>query len=128
MGYLIDSDVLVDVQRGHESPLRSLTGFAAVSVVTVSELLQGASYGTPDVRVRRRIRIEELLSLFEALPVTWPVARVRADLWAYLREAGTPIGANDLWIAATAIAHDLELVTRNTREFSRVPALRLVAA
>ena len=42
-----------------------------------------------------------------------------------LERAGTPIGANDLIIAATAKAHDLVLVTHNTREFSRVLGLRI---
>ena len=48
-------------------------------------------------------------------------ARVRADLAA----AGTPIGANDLLIAAIALAHGLTLVTHNTREYSRVAGLRI---
>ncbi|MFU8807459.1 MAG: type II toxin-antitoxin system VapC family toxin, partial [Bradymonadaceae bacterium] len=47
--------------------------------------------------------------------------RVRAELAAQ----GTPIGPNDLLIAATALAHDLTLVTHNIREFSRVTGLRM---
>jgi tRNA(fMet)-specific endonuclease VapC len=42
-----------------------------------------------------------------------------------LRRAGTPIGPNDLWIAAQALAEDLTLVTGNEREFARVPGLRV---
>jgi tRNA(fMet)-specific endonuclease VapC len=47
--------------------------------------------------------------------------RIRSDL----RAKGTPIGGNDLLIAATALAHDAVLVTHNTRELSRVSGLRL---
>lgn len=49
-------------------------------------------------------------------------ARVRADL----ERRGLVIGANDMWIAAQALAHDLTLVTANTREFSRVSGLKIV--
>lgn len=128
MAVLIDTDILVDLHRGRPSfPLNSITGVGGISVVTVAEMLEGASYGGPELRLRRRMRIEELLSVFDAIPITKPVARVRADIWTYLREQGAQIGPNDLWIAATAVAHDFELVTRNTREFSRVPGLRLAA-
>lgn len=46
---------------------------------------------------------------------------IRADL----ERQGTPIGPNDLWIAAVAKANDLMLVTHNQREFTRVVGLRL---
>jgi tRNA(fMet)-specific endonuclease VapC len=48
-----------------------------------------------------------------------------ADIRLALEGQGTPIGANDLFIAAHARALDLVLVTNNTREFSRVPGLKL---
>ncbi|NVO06582.1 MAG: VapC toxin family PIN domain ribonuclease, partial [Rhodoferax sp.] len=44
---------------------------------------------------------------------------------AKLQTAGTPIGENDLWIAAHALAADMTLVTNNLREFQRVPGLKL---
>ena len=47
------------------------------------------------------------------------------DIRAHLARLGTPIGPYDLQIAAIACAHDLTLVTRNVREFERVPGLRL---
>ena len=43
----------------------------------------------------------------------------------HLERAGTPIGPNDLMIASIALTHNLTLVTHNTREFSRVPDLRI---
>ena len=48
-----------------------------------------------------------------------------AAIRTHLEQAGTPIGSNDLLIAAHALALDLTLVTANTREFKRVPTLRL---
>jgi predicted nucleic acid-binding protein len=46
--------------------------------------------------------------------------------YRFLKQNGLLIGANDLWIAATAIAHDLPLVTRNTDHFRRVPGLKVM--
>jgi tRNA(fMet)-specific endonuclease VapC len=53
------------------------------------------------------------------------VAEVYGRLRAELDLRGTPIGPNDLLIAATALAHGLTLVTRNEKEFGRVPGLRI---
>jgi tRNA(fMet)-specific endonuclease VapC len=54
-------------------------------------------------------------------------ARVHADVWATLERTGDVPGAHDLWIAATALAHGLGVATRNARDFTRVPGLRVVA-
>ena len=66
-----------------------------------------------------------VLETFEvaALPAAAaePYGRVRAAL----RTRGTPIGQNDLWLAAQALAADLVLVTNNEREFRRVPGLKI---
>ena len=48
-----------------------------------------------------------------------------AQQFVRLKEAGTPIGANDLWIACHALAEDATLVTHNTRAFERVSGLRI---
>ena len=62
---------------------------------------------------------------FELLSVTRAVADIYADLARALRSKGKLIGSNDLWIAATALEREMALVTRNTAEFSRVPALKI---
>lgn len=62
-----------------------------------------------------------------AIPITEPVARVHAEVWARLAARGIAIGAHDLWIAATALAHGLGLVTGNAAELGRVPGLRVLA-
>jgi predicted nucleic acid-binding protein len=61
------------------------------------------------------------------VPITTPVARTHAQIWAALEARGELIRAHDLWIAATAIAHDFGLATRNTSELGRVAGLRLIA-
>ena len=63
----------------------------------------------------------------EAIPITDPIARVQADIWADHSNRGQAIGARDLWIAATALAHGLGVATRNATHFTRVEGLRVVA-
>lgn len=63
----------------------------------------------------------------EVLDVTADVARLYARVARDLRRRGKLIGANDLWIACTARAADLPLVTRNAQHFSRVPGLVIEA-
>jgi predicted nucleic acid-binding protein len=47
-------------------------------------------------------------------------------VWAQLESDGTPIGAHDLWIAATALSHGMDIATTNDRDFKRVPGLTVV--
>jgi predicted nucleic acid-binding protein len=58
--------------------------------------------------------------------VTRPIADRYGQLARELREKGQLIGANDLWISATALHYELPLVTRNTAHFSRVPELQVL--
>ena len=62
---------------------------------------------------------------FEVLPFTADDAQRAAEIRAVLQRAGTPIGLYDTLIAGQALARDLTLVTRNTREFLRVQRLRV---
>jgi tRNA(fMet)-specific endonuclease VapC len=64
--------------------------------------------------------------MFEPIPVTEAVARVHAEVWAGLERRGQPVGAHDVWIAATALASGFGIVTRNESDFARVPGLRVV--
>jgi tRNA(fMet)-specific endonuclease VapC len=127
---LIDTDLLIDLERGADAT--AVEGLLddeqrAISVVTVSELLHGVLRATGARRARRRAFVEHLLAGFQAIPITEPVARVHAEIWAELVERGALIGAHDLWIAATALAHGLGVATRNRPDFERVPGLRVVA-
>ena len=129
MALLIDTDLLVDRERGvgAEATERLLGDEdRAISVITVSELLHGVHRAAGERRARRRAFVEHLLAGIQAIPITEAVARVHAELWAQLTERGEPIGAHDLWIAATAVAHGLGVATGNAADFGRVPGLRVV--
>jgi tRNA(fMet)-specific endonuclease VapC len=97
-----------------------------ISVITVSELLHGVARSRGATRTRRRAFVEHVLAGLEAVPITEPVARVHAEVWATLERRGEVLGAHDLWIAATALAHGFGLATRNVGDFARVPGLRVI--
>ncbi|HSZ69748.1 MAG TPA: PIN domain-containing protein [Solirubrobacteraceae bacterium] len=125
---LIDTSVLIDVQRG-ALPLEPLvTEGKVISVISVSELLHGVHRAdNASRRLRREAVVEQILGAVEQVPIDSEVARVHASVWAGLQDSGEIIQAHDLWIAATALTHGLQLVTTNVRHFERVPGLSLLA-
>jgi tRNA(fMet)-specific endonuclease VapC len=130
MGVLIDSSVLIGQERGRldlESRLadRGDEGFF-LSVVTASELLHGIHRAKdPAIRARRSAFVESVLARFPLLQIDLATARIHAQIGAHLMASGTLVGPNDLWLAATCIAHGLSIATGNVRELSRVPGLRV---
>lgn len=99
-----------------------------ISVITVSELLHGVHRATGARRARRHASVEVLLAALPAVPITLPISRVHAELTAGLAGRGAAIGPHDAWIAATALAHGLPLMTGNGAEFRRVPGLEVIGA
>ena len=72
-----------------------------------------------------RTRWQQFVQPFHILHITADVSWQYGCLHRYLRQNGVAVGGNDLWIAATAIAHGVPVVTRNTRHYRRVPGLDL---
>ncbi|MBE2179625.1 MAG: type II toxin-antitoxin system VapC family toxin [Chthoniobacterales bacterium] len=122
----LDTNVIVDILRGRDEALmaRYIDGRPsdyAVPEMVRAELLFGASVSA---RPRENQRaIGRFLAPLRLLPFSGAAAEHWAEIRRALHEAGTPIGPNDLVIAATARAAGCTLVTRNTREFTRVSAL-----
>ena len=130
MALLIDTDLLIDLERGvGTAAIEQLLSDEdrAIGVITVSELLHGALRATGARRLRRRAFVEHLLGGLQAIPITEPVARIHAEVWSHLAGRGAVIGAHDLWIAATALAHGLGVATSKRADFERVAGLRVVA-
>lgn len=125
---LIDTTLLIDRERGGER-LEQLVGDSdrAISVITVSELLHGVHRARGATRLKRESFVEHLLAAFEPVPITEAVARVHASVWATLAAKGEAVGAHDLWIAATALAHGFDLATDDARSFGRVPGLNVLS-
>lgn len=96
---------------------------AATSVIVASELRFGAAKRES---ARLSAQLDAVLGALDILPLELPVDLRYAELRVALERAGTPIGPNDMLIAAHALALDLTLITGNIREFSRVPLLTAV--
>jgi predicted nucleic acid-binding protein len=129
LAVLIDTDVMIGIERGGAGPDAIADDEErAISVITVSELLHGVHRARGAVRARRLSFVEHLLEAIPAVPITTPVARVHAEIHAGLAARGDAVGAHDLWIAATALAHGLGLATGNVADFERIPGLRLIEA
>lgn len=93
--------------------------------VVLAELVFGAERSGPAYRVRNLQQIEQLRQQFSSIPFADDAAIEAGRIRAYLAGLGTPIGPNDLLIAAIAKSNGFTLVTHNTIEFSRVPGLIL---
>lgn len=125
--FLLDTNVLSDLIRDPQGPVAARLGgleprAVCTSVVVACELRFGARRRNSPQLTRR---VEQLLDVLTVLPLDAPADAHYADIRSTLEAAGTPIGGNDLLIAAHARARQLTLVTRNTREFTRVPGLQL---
>ena len=94
-----------------------------IPLTVYAELLVGAEKSSQRDRVLEQI--EMLLEAHEIVEIAEEVAEHYARIRALLELSGSPIGGNDLWIAATALAHQATLVTNNTAEFNRVPGLAI---
>jgi tRNA(fMet)-specific endonuclease VapC len=127
---LIDTDVLIALERDAGATIDVLLGDEdrAISVITVSELLHGVHRARGADRVRRRAFVEHILAGIRQLRSPSRSSRMHADVWADLADRGEPVGAHDLWIAATPLAHGAGVATRNARRLQRVAGLRVVAA
>ena len=130
MGILIDTSVFIEAERGRLrlSELVAQHGHedAAISLISVSELLHGVHRLTGARAARAERFVEGLISVLPILPFDLPEARVHARLSADLQASGTPVGPHDLLIAATALANDCRLATRDLRSFPKIDGLELV--
>jgi len=131
VGSLIDSGVFIAAERGQlelaawleSNPDESF----AISAITASELLHGVQRAPAGRRREaRRAFVKSILDTYPVYPFDALVAEVHAEIWAAMASKGLAIGAHDLLIAATAIAHDLTIATLNRAHFARVPGLRVV--
>lgn len=131
MIYLLDTNILIywiktrPPQVAERINALSEEDSLAMSFITWAELLQGAEGSQ-----RRQATLQQLDVLSRLVPVLYPegpaICRDYAQQATALRRRGTPIGANDLWIACHALAIGATLVSHNVREFERIEGLQLV--
>ena len=130
---ICDTSVLVDIDRGGvDGKVAALdeAGRHAVSIVTVTELRLGVGLQYERGTDRHREAIDDLdrlLSRFDVLSISRPVATTAATMIAALKRAGQPLDdLHDVYIAATARTRDLPVLTANVDHFDRIDDLRVV--
>lgn len=123
--YLLDTNILIAALKGHPSVRACLesTSLEALrlSAIVLGELEFGAEKSA--YAERNRSRLAELTRRLPLLGLDAETASCYGRIRSRLERLGTPIGANDLWIAAQAQRHGATVVTDNLREFERVPGL-----
>jgi tRNA(fMet)-specific endonuclease VapC len=127
MRYLLDTNIVSDLVRNPQG--RAAARVAAVgektvctSIIVAAELRYGA---VRKGSARLTAQLDAILGVLEAAPFEAPAELAYGELRMRFEAAGTPIGGNDLLIAAHALALGCTIVTDNVREFSRVEGLPL---
>ena len=125
--YLLDTNIFIAAING-QAPVRDRLQNVQRSEIVLSPIVLGELI-TGVLKSQRRERNQNALNAIvrhiDLLPLNQQAANHYGQIRATLEQQGTIIGANDLWIAAQARANDLILVSNNTREFQRVPKLKL---
>lgn len=129
MNFLIDSDWVIDYLKGKANTVAQLSKMAssglALSIITYGEVYEGIYFGKNSSRFLESFNnFLEGVKLVELNP---PIMQEFAALRGNLRSQGLLIGDLDLLIAATALHHNLTLLTNNRSHFQRIPHLPLLS-
>ena len=126
--YLLDTNICIYIAKQRPPSVAQrfaqlAVGSVGMSLITLGELRYGAEKSSQ--RAHALDTLERLQALIPVIALNEAVGETYGAVRAHLERAGTPIGNNDLWIAAHALALKVTLVSNNTREFERVPRLKL---
>lgn len=127
MSYLLDTNVCIRYLNGQSDTIKTRLeqidpSEVALCSIVKAELRFGATKSKPSTS--NFARLERFFAAFCSYPFDDAAAEVYGQIRSDLEGRGTPIGSNDLLIAAIAMSRDLTLVTGNAREFRRVDGLR----
>jgi predicted nucleic acid-binding protein len=125
--YLLDTDTVIYILKGHPAAVANLKSHLhdpiKISIVTYMELQYGA-YKSQRVAANLA-KIKVLGQSVEVAPITTAAAEIFGMLKAELDREGVRLDDFDLAVAACALAHNLTLVTNNTKHFERIEGLKL---
>ncbi len=128
MRYMLDTNICIYVIKKHtEIVLKKLTTFdvsdICLSSITLAELMYGVQKSHH--QQKNQTALDEFVSPLEIMSFDETAATHYGQIRTYLEKKGTPIGALDMMIAAHAQCLNVILVTNNTKEFARIPNLKL---
>jgi len=126
--YMLDTNICIYIARQRPPQVRARferlrPGQLVMSAITYGELSYGAAKSSQSDKALAQL--EELVQDIPIADLDSTAGQAYGEILARLEEQGRPIGNNDLWIAAHAVALNLTLVTNNEREFKRIPGLSL---
>lgn len=128
MKYLVETDRAADWLKGRPDAVELLRSLApeglAISLISLGELYEGIYFGRDPAGNEKSLRA--FLRFVDVLPLNRPIMKRFARIRGELRRQGQLIGDPDILIGATAIQHELVVVTRNDRHFARIPEISLL--
>ncbi len=124
--YMLDTNICIYIAKEHPPEVKTRfqrlrPGQILMSAVTYGELSYGASKSGQ--KAKALAQLEELIQDIPVEALDSRATRAYGEIRATLEQQGRPIGNNDLWIGAHALALSLTLVTNNEREFQRIRGL-----
>ncbi len=129
MRYLLDTNICIGlIHRGEQSLVDKLKAMHPRDFVLCSIVKAELRFGArKSQRVSENLeKLDAFFAPFESIPFDDHASDYYGSVRTLLSQTGTPIGGNDLLIAAIALANDLTVVTRNQKEFARVVGLKWV--
>ncbi len=130
MPYILDADWIINALAGREPAVSTIKRLApaqiAVSIITVGEVLEGA-FGSANPEARLAL-YHEFLHPFHLIGVNEAIIEKFAEIRAYLRRTRQIISDFDILLGATALHHDLTVLTFNRRHLARIDGLRVYQA
>jgi len=127
MRYLLDTNIFMAAMKGRDS-VRARLATTLVSELVLSPIVLGElelGVAKSQHRDKNATRLAHVVANLPLAALDAETSRHYGDIRAALETRGTPIGANDLWIACHALAESATLVTHNTSEFLRVGGLKV---
>lgn len=130
MSYLVDTDWVASALKGRPEATTLLGKLSseglAISLITYGEIYDGVYHGVSPAA--QELGFLAFLRSVDVIPLDTDIMRLFARIRGDLREAGMKVNDFDLLIAATALHHNLTLVTRNLKHFKRILGLTIYQA
>ena len=129
MRYLVDTDWVINYLRGRQQVVERFNQLVqhgvGISIISIAELYEGIA--DAEYQQEKEREIGDFLGYVDILPLDEPVCRVFARERRRLRTEGRLIADFDLLIGATAVYHQLTLLTNNRRHFQRLQNLNIIS-
>ena len=127
MKYILDADWIINLLAGKKDAEEKIQHLdpeeIVISLATVGEIYESAyTYANPQAHIHT---FRQFLSHFQLLNLNLPIMEKFAEVRSYLRRRGELISDFDILLGATALHHDLTVLTYNKRHFDRIPDLKV---